>query len=490
VVTPQTTCETQIRLEAKTTGGELVWLNANGEKINLTQISAPKGTKATYFVYADGETCESPKEMVEVEFGTLPKVIVEKEQTACGTSHVLTASATKGELVWTDDAGHLLSSTTVSGSLEESKDYYVYAKAIDCQSEPQKVTVYFGKTPIVHVKGLQTTCEESLLLQASATGGSLVWTAVDGSELPTAVVSGKAGENAYYYVTAVDGSCQSVTERVEVRFGEKPEVLLATDVFTTCGTEYTLEAEATSGQVNWYASKEATTKLTSTLVTKPAEADYVEYYAQAQNGTCVGERQKVTVVFGSKPLVTVITPQSTCDNRIVLSATTTGGELVWRNSDNEILAFPLVEGENESVGTYYVQAQDKDGSCQSEMKEVFVNFGTVPSVNVIKEQTVCETKLNLHATATGGDVYWLKNDKLPLPSTHVEGAKGSSERYYVYAGDGSCQSDTVEVNVAFGKGPNLEVVDVQTSCGDVVELQGQTSGGELKWTAEDGSLIL
>lgn len=490
VVTPQTTCGTQLQLKAEATGGELIWLNANGDKLNLTQITAPKGTKATYYVYAKGETCESPREMVEVEFGTNPKVIVEEKQTACGTSHVLTASATDGELVWLDAAKEPLNSTTVTGSAGESKEYYVYAKAIDCQSEPQKVTVTFGESPVVYATALQTTCETALTLQASATAGDLVWTTEDGAELTTPVVIGNAGENAYYYVTAKDGSCQSTTERVEVRFGAKPEVLLASDVFTTCGTEYNLQAEASSGQVNWYASKESTTKLTSTLVKKPAASDYAEYYAQAQNGNCVGERQKVTVVFGSEPLITVTTPQSTCDTRIVLSATTTGGNLVWMNDKNETLASPLVTGAAGTVGTYYVQAQNEDGTCQSEIKEVFVNFGTSPSINVVTDQTVCDTKLNLQASATGGSVYWLKNDKTPLPSTNVEGVKGSTERYYVYAGDGSCMSDTVEVNVAFGVSPQLDVVDVQTSCGNIVELQGKTSGGILEWTTADGTLIL
>lgn len=490
VVTPQTTCGTQLQLKAESTGGELIWLNANGDKLNLTQITAPKGTKATYYVYAKGETCESPREMVEVEFGTNPKVIVEEKQTACGTSHVLTASATDGELVWLDAAQKPLNSTTVTGTAGESKEYYVYAKAIDCQSEPQKVTVTFGESPVVYATALQTTCETALMLQASATAGNLVWTTEDGTELTTPVVTGNAGENAYYYVTAKDGSCQSTTERVEVRFGAKPEVLLASDVFTTCGTEYNLQAEASSGQVNWYASKESTTKLTSTLIKKPAASDYAEYYAQAQNGNCVGERQKVTVVFGSEPLITVTTPQSTCDTKIVLSATTTGGNLVWMNDKNETLASPLVTGAAGTVGTYYVQAQNEDGTCQSEIKEVFVNFGTSPSINVVTDQTVCDTKLNLQASATGGSVYWLKNDKTPLPSTNVEGVKGSTERYYVYAGDGSCMSDTVEVNVAFGVSPQLDVVDVQTSCGNIVELQGKTSGGTLKWTTADGTLIL
>ncbi|MDE7374326.1 MAG: hypothetical protein K2M86_03220, partial [Odoribacter sp.] len=207
VLTPQTTCGTQLQLKAEATGGNLVWLNAHGDKLNLTQVSGTRGTKATYFVYAEGEGCESPQELVEVEFGALPQVIVESEQTACGTSHVLTASATDGDVVWLDDKKKPLVSLTVTGKAGESKDYYVYAKAIDCESEPQKVTVHFGQLPIVSVKDLQTTCETALTLQASTTAGKLVWTAEDGTVLPTPVVTGNKGENAYYYVTAEDGTC-------------------------------------------------------------------------------------------------------------------------------------------------------------------------------------------------------------------------------------------------------------------------------------------
>ncbi|MDE5612183.1 MAG: hypothetical protein K2I90_09240, partial [Odoribacter sp.] len=236
------------------------------------------------------------------------------------------------------------------------------------------------------------------------------------------------------------------------------------------------------------ASKESVVKLTSTLVSKPDAADYAVYYAQAQNGTCVGEKQKVTVAFGSKPLVSVTTPMSSCDTVLVLSAQTTGGELVWMNSSSELLATPTIRGARGSVGRYYVQAQD--GSCKSEIKEVFVNFGAAPSIDVETDQTSCETKMELQATATGGAVYWLKNNKQPLASTHIEGAKGTSARYYVYAADGACVSDTVEVNVAFGADPQIEVVDVQTSCNEVVELQAKTSGGSLQWTDEAGNVIL
>ncbi len=491
----QTTCGNELDLTASTTGGELIWKEVGASSpLLLTRVTGNNGEIKHYEVYAEDGSCISETKTVEVRFGANPEVLADNLYTTCGEQFTLKGTASAGTLTWYSDAAgkHALTSLTVNKGAADVTTYY--ARAVDgtCQSPLKDVRVAFNSDPYVEALTPQTSCDANavIALKATTTGGSLIWENEDGTELPTAVVSGNLGENAYYYVTAKDGACQSVTERVEVRFGAKPEVLLASDVFTTCGTEYALEAEATSGQVNWYASKESTTKLASTLVTKPEGADYAEYYVQAQNGSCVGEKQKVTVVFGSKPLITVTTPQSTCDTRIVLSATTTGGELVWRDSRNEILTSSLVEGTKGSVGTYYVQAQEKDGSCQSEMKEVFVNFGTVPSVNVITDQTVCETKLELKATATGGDVYWLRNDKLPLASTHVEGVKGSSELYYVYASDGSCKSDTVEVNVAFGEGPRLEVVDVQTSCGDVVELQGKTSGGTLKWTNADGSLIL
>lgn len=486
-VTPQTACGTQLQLKAETSAGKLIWQNANGDEINLTQISAPEGTRATYFVYAKDGGCESPKETVEVVFGTTPEVLVEEIQTACGTSHELTARATDGELIWLDADKKPLTSATVTGAAGESKDYYVYAKAITCQSEPVKVTVHFGQAPVVFADALQTTCEKSLTLRASATAGTLQWTDSEGTELVTPVVTGNAGENAYYYVTAQDGACQSTTERVEVRFGVAPKVLLASDVFTTCSDEYTLEASATGGKLTWYAA-DATTVLPSAVVTKPASGDQAEYYVQAEQGTCVSDKQKVKVVFNTHPVVTVTTPASACDSLLLLEATTTGGQLVWTDDRNNILPTPLVKGKEGMVGTYYVYAED--GSCQSEIKEVFVNFGTRPSVNVETEQTVCETKLDLKATATGGSVYWLKNDKSPLASATVTGTKGTTERYYVYAGDGSCAGDTVEVSVTFGAAPQLEVVDMQTSCGDVVELAATVSGGSLKWTTDGGEEIL
>lgn len=490
VVTPQTTCGTQLQLEAKTTGGELVWLNANNEEIKLTQVTAPAGTKATYFVYAKGDGCESPREMVTAEFGVLPEVLVVEHQTACGTSHELTATATAGELIWLDDKKNV-TSTTATGKEGESKVFYVYAKTADCEGSPVKVTVTFGQPPVVNVKDLQTTCGESLMLQASVTAGKAVWMTADGTELATPMATGTAGENAYYYVKAVDGSCESVTERVEVRFGEKPQVLLSSNVFTTCEDEYTLEAEATSGVVDWYASEIGKVKLTSPVVRKPADADYAEYYAEAWNGDCVGDRQKVTVVFGRLPLVAVTIPQTTCGDQIVLSATTTGGSIVWTDSQNNELASPLVKKPADAdMATYYVQARDEDGSCASESHEVTVHFGVAPSVKVLTDQTACSTETELQATATGGDIYWLKSDKTPLASTKVSGQKNESKIFYVYAGDGSCTSDTVEVAVTFGAEPRLNVVDVQTSCGETVELKASASGGDLKWTLADGTPIL
>lgn len=487
VVSPQTTCGKLIELKATTTGGELVWENANGEELKLTQVAGSKNTDATYFVYARGEACRSAKEMVQVRFEAVPEVIAETEQTACGEEYVLQATATAGELIWLDSDGSTpLSSATVRGTAGESKDYYVYAKDGECEGEPRKITVHFGSAPVVTLAALQTTCEGQLTLQASATGGELEWRDEEGNILPTPAVSGVAGENAYYYVTAVDGACRSTEERTEVRFGVNPEVI-ADALQTTCGTEYELRATPTSGKLVWFEAN-GTTPLKSAKVQKPAGGNTATYYVQAENGKCAGEKQKITVAFGSEPVVTVLTPQTTCGNRITLKASATGGEIVWTDKDDKVLTIPVVEGTENTSATYYVKAQEE--GCESKPEEVTVYFGRKPVVNVQEQQTSCGKELELVATASGGDVYWLKSDKSVLTSTHVQGENGTKAQYYVYAGDGSCYSDTVGVEVKFGSAPQLVVVSPQTACGGTVTLKAEATGGEIVWTRADGSEVI
>lgn len=491
VVTPQTSCGKVLELQASTTGGKLIWEDMNGQEVKVTQISGTKNTEATYFVYAQGDGCQSAKEMVQLRFETGPEVVVESVQTACGSEHVLTATATAGELIWLEgDNKTPLLSTTVTGSEGDSKEYYVYAKDGNCAgSEHQKVTVHFGPAPTLTVTGLQTTCEDQLTLQASTTGGELIWKNEAGEVMNTPVAKGISGENAYYYVTAVDGECRSSEERVEVRFGATPEVI-ADALQTTCGTEYQLKATATSGKLNWFTSNE-TTALTSTIVTQPSGANTADYYVQAQNGKCIGKKQKITVAFGVNPILTVVTPQTTCDSVITLKANTTGGQLVWMDQSHGILNSPVVKGKENTTATYFVKAQNEDGSCPSNIEELTVHFGQRPSLNVVSEQTTCGKELELIATATGGHVYWLQSDKeTPLSSTLVSGELGTTGHYYAYAGDGKCQSDTLEVKAEFGAAPQLVVVSPQTSCDATLTLQASATGGVVEWTRADGSKVV
>lgn len=490
VVTPQTSCGKVLELQASTTGGKLIWEDMNGQEVKVTQISGTKNTEATYFVYAQGDGCQSAKEMVQLRFETGPEVVVEPVQTACGNKHVLTATATAGELIWLEgDNKTPLLSTTVTGSEGDSKEYYVYAKAGDCAGEHQKVTVHFGPAPTLTVTGLQTTCEDQLTLQASTTGGELIWKNEAGEVMNTPVAKGVGGENAYYYVTAVDGECRSSEERVEVRFGATPEVI-ADALQTTCGTEYQLKATATSGKLNWFASNE-TTALTSTIVTQPGGANTADYYVQAQNGKCIGNKQKITVAFGVNPILTIVTPQTTCDSVITLKANTTGGQLVWMDQSHGILNSPVVKGKENTTATYFVKAQNEDGSCPSNIEELTVHFGQRPSLNVVSEQTTCGKELELIAKATGGHVYWLQSDKeTPLSSTLVSGELGTTGHYYAYAGDGKCQSDTLEVKAEFGADPQLVVVSPQTSCDATLTLQASATGGVVEWTRADGSKVV
>lgn len=480
-VSPQTSCGTLVDLKAKASGGKLIWKNADGEKLALTQVTGVAGETAIYYVHAEDATCQSAPQAVEVRFGESPEVIVESEQTACELSHTLEALATAGELVWMDDQKKVLTSTVVIGEKGKSRDFYVYAKDGDCESAEQKVTVHFGIDPVVKTLALQTTCETEIQLEASSSSGTLEWSDADGDVLNTNLVSGKSGDMAYYFVTAVDGSCRSTAERVEVRFGSKPEVL-AEEVQTACGKEYTLEAQATNGVLTWFAASDETTPI------NPKVTAGGVYYVQATDGKCVSDKQKITVKLETSPVLQLQSPQTTCGEEIVLEATASGGKVVWTDEKGNNLAVAKVKAaDGKKSAVYYAQAVD--GQCHSIKQEVNVQFGQKPRIRVEDFQTGCEGTVDLTAEASGGDVYWLQSDgKTPLTSTLVDGSLGTA--YYVYAKDGTCVSDTVAVNIGLHIAPVVSVVSPQTTCDQDLQLEASASAGELVWTDAKGQELI
>ncbi|MDL2251489.1 hypothetical protein LJC12_01405 [Odoribacter sp. OttesenSCG-928-J03] len=490
VTTPQTSCTGQLQLEAKTTAGELVWLNSQKEQIYLTQVNGIAGTEETFYVYAENPEqtdCRGAEHEVKALFGVKPEVLTPEIQTACGTEYVLQATASFGEVIWlaSDNKSDVLASTTVQSGGAAKKEYYAYAKGLNCEGDTKKITVYFETLPVVETTPLQTTCGDVLSLKAEATGGQLSWRKEDGEVLAVNQVTGTPGTNAYYYVKTVGTSCESQEEMVEVRFGVMP-VVIAEPLQTSCTDQHLLKGESTAGQLVWL--KDDYTELNNTTVNKPQGSTYATYYAYAKEGDCVGDTVKVNVAFGTKPLIDVASLQTACSDTLNLKATTTAGQLVWKDAGGTELVTAVAV---KPGSTYTVYAQG-DG-CTSDVATVTVEYQKNPTLLVDIKQTSCSDQFTLQAQASGGNVYWLKSDQsTPLESTTVtKQASVDSTIFYAYAkGAEGCESPKQRVVAYFETQPELTVSPLQTTCDNELKLEATTTGEELVWTDASDNVII
>ncbi|MDE6451928.1 MAG: hypothetical protein K2L23_06535, partial [Odoribacter sp.] len=490
VISPLTTCGTSITLEALVSGGTAVWKKEDGTILTDLTVNGNAGNTDIYFVVAEDGACKGAEEKVEVKFGTEPQVIVEKDITTCGEEYTLTAETTDptATIHWLEE-DKITPVTVAKGASNTSKKYYVYAKTQDCEGPMREVTVHFGSSPTLSVKPI-TTCDTIAVLVAESSVKNLVWTDENGKELASTQVHGSANTRREYYVRAEDGRCVSKQEAVQVDFGKAPE-LIVEKIQTVCtAEEYELQAQATGkADLVWYQA-DGITPLTNTTVKKVGNTELV-YYVEARDGSCVSEKEKVSVLFDHAPILTVEKLlQTTCGNSLTLQASAGAGEIVWTKPDGTKLDLPLVSGNPGEEQKYYVYAQD--ATCESVKRVVTVRFGVTPDVDVNLVQTACGESHELTAIPYDGVLHWLESDqKTELKSTIVTGNKGTEKRYYVYAENGKdCKGDPIPVTVMFGKDPMLvDVLNPQTTCGTALQLTAGSTAGEVEWRDALGHLL-
>ncbi|MDE5611849.1 MAG: hypothetical protein K2I90_07535, partial [Odoribacter sp.] len=417
VMTPQTTCCTSLTLEAAVSGGTAVWKKLDGSELTNLTVSGLSGVTDTYYVYAEDGNCKGAEEKVEVQFGTVPQVIVEKDITTCEEEYELKAEVTdaKATVHWLAE-DKKTPVTFAKGPSGSSKKFYVYASSAECEGPMTEVTVHFGAAPLLTVMPI-TACDTFAILTAQSSVSDLLWTDASGKELISTQVHGSAGTTQTYYVQAKDGRCVSQQEAVRVSFGKAPEVMVE-DIQTVCkGEQYELQAQATGkADLVWYQA-DGVTQLTSTTVVKTGDAAI--YYVEAREGSCVGDKKSVTVLFDQEPLVNVEKElQTTCGTSLTLQADASAGQVVWLREDGTVLDLPQVTGAAGTLQHYYAYVQD--GTCESTKKAVEVRFGVSPEVDVNEVQTACGESHTLTAVASDGVLHWLEADKkTELSSTEV-----------------------------------------------------------------------
>ncbi len=262
--------------------------------------------------------------------------------------------------------------------------------------------------PVVNVTSPLTSCENSLVLSATCSdnSASLTWLKSDNSILTSTTVS----DGGTYYVYASGGAgCVSDTLPVAVQLGTRPVVTVA-DTLTSCENSLVLSATCSDNNatLKWLEGDKATV-LTSTTVT--TSGTYYVYALGTQAG-CTSDTIAVNVQLGTKPLITVIDPQTSCGRSLTLTAISSDNSatLKWLESDK---ATALTSTTVTASGTYYVYALGTQAGCTSDTAVVNVQLGTKPTLDLQPQYTACGSDVKVSysgLTDASAVVTWLDKD--------------------------------------------------------------------------------
>ncbi|MDE5639548.1 MAG: hypothetical protein K2I47_07155, partial [Odoribacter sp.] len=411
-----------------------------------------------YYLALDFEGCHDTLK-TETRLAT-PSVNVNRELTACGDTINLWVNSFVGNLHWLKEDR----TTSLSGDQplvysefgHGTKSYWVYADISNngqiCSSDTFPVTVHFRSKPTADVGmgGMITSCDANagrLLYSNLSAQATTYWLRQDytvastANENPFTVTKVNATDK--YYLAIEDGSCGD-TIPVSITFGTKP----ASDVAllqTSCDPVYgnLMYTSISGGTATWFShdyTASSTNNPYAVVATQSGMPD--TYHLVVTDGTCA-DTTDVTIEFGSRPVVTVTSPLTSCDNSLTLSATCSDNNTIlkWLESDYTAVSSTTVF----DAGTYYVYAEGGAG-CMSDTMAVNVELNSKPVVTVTDPLTSCDNSLILSATCSDNSatLKWLDNTYSSLSSTIVT----TSGTYYVYADGGTgCMSDTMSVSV-------------------------------------------
>jgi len=255
---------------------------------------------------------------------------------------------------------------------------------------------------------------------------------------------------------------------------------------TTCGSGViTLQATATDGAVNWYATPTGGTSLfTGNSFTTPNLTTTTSYYVDASNGSCPnGPRTEIIATIKALPNPPVIATASTspvlyCLNApaIPLAATaSTDCILNWYTLPTGGVASATSPTPITTVvgsTTYYVSQTNTINGCESPRVAIIVTVNPLPSIPTVSNISYCNNEtavplaaiatanctLNWYPTAIGGS----PSTTSPTPLTTTVG----TTKFYVSQTITStgCEGPRAEITVTINPLPTGPIVSNISYC--------------------------
>ena len=169
----------------------------------------------------------------------------------------------------------------------------------------------------------------------------------------------------------------------------------------------------------------------------------------------------------SPPRVDLGDDRITCDNSLVLEATSAGSTYEWQDGSTQ----PTFEATRS--GTYFVEVTN---ACGVSRDEVQLEFNTVPNISLGTVITACEgSRVFLDASYPGSTSEWQDGSTSPVLEVRQAGI-------YSVEVENTCGSGSDTVQVVFNTPPDIDLGTVINVCdGNPVFLDASHPGSTYTW---------
>lgn len=435
----------QLVIDADQPGATYLWQDGSTAP-NITVTSA--GNYNLQLTDANG--CVATDD-IDVAYAGASSIELGNDTTLCdGTQLTLDATLPGATYLWSTGED------TPSINIGSPGSYSVTVTQGAC-SVSDAVDVQFTTAPAVDLGADVTLCPgESLLLDATSTGATYLWTS--GEQTATLNVT----QDGTYSVTVTNATGCSTTDDITIAYATPSAVALGPDVELCDGQTVTLGTSLPGATYAW-----STGEATETIVVGASD----EYWVEVTQGNC-SVSDTVIVNVNPAPDIDLGQDLALCPGEDAdLDATWPGATYSWSTG----AATPAI---NVTTSDTYSVTVDLNGCTDTD--DITVTVLNPSSVELGPDLSLCAgDEADLDATVAGATYLWSTGEITPIISA------STSDTYWVEVTQGSCSvSDTIDVNVVdpgtIDLGPSI------TSCeGESVVLNATLTDATYLW--DDGS---
>lgn len=430
----------------------------DGNLISQNGNSITASTSGDYQVVARNGDCAVTSEMITITVTPFPNVDFSMPlQNEICEGETLTISVATGAMnyQWFFNGNPI--ATTPEIMATEAGNYTVTASNGDCEVTSETLNLTVNTFPDATLDGAidNFICQGESVTISVATGAQTYEWFQNGNLLSQNGNLITASTSGNYQVQVSNGSCETVSEIVNVQVFDYPDaaITIPTQNNLCAGETLTIAIPTGAQNYEWYQDGELMTADEASITVTEAG----DYYVVAMNGDCATTSETINVTVTAVPNVdlSVGAMNQICENdQITIEVAGNAQGYQWYQN-GELLpisgnALTVSEG-----GEYQVIANNGNCVATSQITTVEIVDAPDATLNVATNNEICsDENLLLEVMAGASNYQWFLNGEITGNNASTLSATEAGE-YFVVVGTGDCSSTSETINLTVTPAPDV-----------------------------------